>query len=105
MGHAAAFKAAAARLVFVYPGPSADLKQHAGEFVNGKDVPDDFHLAPDPDYTTVNAYGLRWTGRHETADPSRFVVDRQGKVTFAKVSHAHGDRTTAQDALKALAAK
>ncbi len=95
------FAAAKAQLVFVYPGPAEDLKAHAEEFktMKGKEWPEEFLYVLDPDYTMVNAYGLRWDAPRETAYPSTFVLDDQGVVRFGKISHSHGDRTKAADVL------
>jgi peroxiredoxin len=95
------FAAAKAQLVFVYPGPAEDLKAHAEEFktMKGKEWPAEFVYVLDPDYTMVNAYGLRWDAPKETAYPSTFVLDEKGVVRFAKISHTHGDRTKAADVL------
>ena len=93
---AAEFAAAGAQLVFVYPGPAADLKAHAVEFKSwkGRQWPAAFRYALDPDYTFTHAYGLRWDAPRETAYPSTFILDGKGTVRFAKVSRSHGDRTT-----------
>lgn len=95
------FAEAKAQLLFVYPGPAEGLKAHAEEFKTwrGKEWPGEFLYALDPDYTMVNAYGLRWDAPRETAYPSTFVIDKDGTVKFSKVSHAHGDRTKAADVL------
>jgi peroxiredoxin Q/BCP len=98
-------KKAGAKVLLVYPGPSSKLQAKAEEFVKGKDYPEHFTLLLDPDYTFTKAYGLRWEAKNETAYPSTFVVDKKLKVTFAKVSKEHGDRSKANDVLKALAAK
>jgi peroxiredoxin len=100
----AGFAAAKARPVFVYPGPADDLKAHAEEFRSwkGKQWPSEFLYLLDPDYALVNAYQLRWDAPRETAYPSTFVIDRQGVVRFAKISHTHGDRTKASDILAEL---
>ena len=37
-----------------------------------------------------------------TAYPSTFILDSSGKVLFEKISHSHGDRTTAQEILEKL---
>lgn len=97
----AGFAKAKAQLVFVYPGPADDLKAHAEEFKNwkGKEWPKDYLYVLDPDYAMVNAYGLRWNAPRETAYPSTFVVDKNGVVQFAKISHSHGGRTKAADVL------
>ncbi|TAL02312.1 MAG: peroxiredoxin family protein [Verrucomicrobia bacterium] len=101
---APAFSEAKARVVFVYPGPAQDLKAHADEFVKmkNKQWPKDFLFVTDPDFTMVNSYGLRWDAANETAYPSTFVLDLTGKVTFAKTSHSHGDRTKAAEVLTEL---
>ncbi len=97
IGSAAGFAGAGARLVFVYPGPAAELKAHAAEFKTskGKEWPADFLYVLDPDYTMINAYHLRWDAPRETAYPSTFVLDRKGVIQFAKISHGHGDRSKA----------
>lgn len=105
LGKADDFKKAGARVVFVYPGPSKQLQEKAGEFVKGKDYPDHFQILLDPDYTFTKEYGLRWDEKGETAYPSTLVVGKDRKVTFAKVSTTHGGRVAAADALKAVAGK
>ena len=107
---AAGFAEAKAQLVFVYPGPAADLKAHAEEFKTwkGRQWPKEFLYVLDPDYTLINAYGLRWDAPRETAYPSSFVLDAKGVVRFAKISKGHGDRTKAADVIaevKKLSAK
>jgi peroxiredoxin len=100
----AAFAEAKARLVFVYPGPLADLKAHAVEFrtMKGREWPAEFSYLLDPDYAMINAYGLRWEAPKETAYPSTFVIDAKGMVRFAKISRTHGDRAKAADVLAEL---
>lgn len=105
VGKADDFKKAGAKVVFVYPGPSDKLKEKAAEFVKGKDYPDHFAILLDPDYTFTNVYGLRWDAKNETAYPSTFVIGKEGKVIYAKVSTTHGGRAPAAEALKALGAK
>jgi len=104
------FAEAKAQVVFVYPGPVEDLKAHAEEFKKwkGKEWPAEFLYVLDPDYTMVNAYGLRWDAPRETAYPSTFILNSKGIVRFVKISHSHGDRSKAADALaevKKLAGK
>ena len=102
----AGFAEAKAQLVFVYPGPAADLKAHAEEFKSwkGKQWPKEFLYVLDPDYTLVNAYGLRWDAPKETAYPSTFVLDQKGVVQFARISRGHGGRTRAAEVLEAVKA-
>jgi peroxiredoxin len=97
------FAAAGAEVLLVYPGPPADLDKRAREALAKENpLPDDVHLVIDPDYVFTNLYGLRWDAPHETAYPSTFLIDRHGVVVFRKVSHEHGDRTTAADVLAEL---
>ena len=98
------FKAAGAQVVFIYPGPSSGLTGRAKEFIGEKTLPDHFQMLVDPDYKFTNAYHLRWDEPRETAYPSTFVLTKDRKITFAKISQSHGDRTKADDVLKALAA-
>ena len=103
--HASDFAAKDAKVLLVYPGPAADLDQRAKEFLEKQaDLPENIVLVADPDYTVTNLYDLRWDAPHETAYPSTFVLDKGGKVVFEKISHAHGDRLSAQDALDHLPA-
>jgi thioredoxin-dependent peroxiredoxin len=104
--HASDFAAKNTRVLLVYPGPPADLDQHAREFLEKQaDLPADIVLVADPDYKVTNLYGLRWDAPHETAYPSTFVLDKKGFVVFEKVSRSHGDRLSAQDALDHLPAQ
>jgi thioredoxin-dependent peroxiredoxin len=96
------FAAANAKVILVYPGPAADLRKRAGEFATGKDFPAHFRLVVDPDYAFVNRYGLRWDAPNETAYPAAFVVNRERKVVFAKVSNSHGGRASAAEIIGSL---
>jgi len=100
---APAFAAKKAIVLLVYPGPPADLDQHAKEFLAKQaNLPANVVMVTDPDYKMTNLYDLRWDAPHETAYPSTFILDRKGAVLFEKISHSHGDRTTAQDILDQL---
>ena len=102
--HAGDFAAKKTTVLFVYPGPPADLDQHAKEFLTQQaNLPANLKLVIDPDYKVTNLYGLRWDAPHETAYPSTFILSKGGKITFEKISHGHGDRTTASDLLGQLA--
>ncbi|MDG3005058.1 peroxiredoxin family protein [Paludisphaera mucosa] len=96
------FEARKARVVLVYPGPADGLKAHAAEFERGKGLPDGFQLVMDPDYDLTKSYDLRWDAPGETAYPSTFVIDREGKVVLARVSRSHGGRAKAGEILEAL---
>ena len=86
----------------VYPGPTPELKAHSAEFLNDKHWPGDFIYLLDPDFTMVNAYGLRWNAPDETSYPSTFVIDRKGIVRFEKISQSHGNRTKAGEIVEEL---
>ena len=104
--HASDFAAKGTRVLLVYPGPPADLDQHAKEFLEKQaNLPTNIVLVTDPDYTMTNLYSLRWDAPHETAYPSTFVLDKNRKVVFEKISHGHGDRLSAEDALAHLPAR
>jgi peroxiredoxin len=104
--HAQAFAAKHVDVLLVYPGPPADLDQHAKDFLAKQaDLPANIQLVIDPDYNMTNAYGLRWDAPHETAYPTTFVLDRHRKILFEKISHSHGDRTTAEDVLAQIPIK
>jgi len=90
------------KMVFVYPGPADALKEHAEEFLKNKDWPKDWVFLVDPDFTMVNSYGLRWDAKSETAYPSTFIIERGGKVQFAKISKEHGGRVKSAELLRAL---
>jgi peroxiredoxin Q/BCP len=101
--HSADFAAKKVNVVLVYPGPPADLDQHAKDFLAKQaDLPANIKLLIDPDYKMTNLYGLRWDAPHETAYPSTFILDANGKILFEKISHSHGDRTSADDILVQL---
>lgn len=102
LGRAREFQAAKARVVLVYPGPADGLKAHAEQFVRGKDLPDNVDLVLDPDFVFTKAWKLRWDAPNETAWPSTFVIDRERKIQFARISMTHGGRTTVEEVLKAL---
>jgi len=104
--HAPDFAARNARVLLVYPGPPADLDQHAKEFLEKQaNLPANVILVTDPDYAVSSLYGLRWDAPHETAYPSTFILDTKGTILFEKISRGHGDRLSAQDALDHLMAK
>jgi peroxiredoxin len=95
--------AAKAEVILVYPGPPADLDQHAREALAKQNpLPPNIHLVIDPDYAFTNRYGLRWDAPHETAYPSTFLVNRKGVIFFRKISRVHGDRSSAEDVLVEL---
>jgi peroxiredoxin len=93
------FEAEEASVVLVYPGPAENLGDHAKEFLGDKALPSPFLFVTDPDYAFTAHHKLRWDEPRETAYPSTFVLDRKGKVQFAKVSKTHAGRTSAKEVL------
>jgi len=102
IGKADEFADAGVQVVLVYPGEAGGLATRAEEFLGGKTLPASFTMLIDPDYELVNAYDLRWDAANETAYPSTFVIDKSGRVEWAKVSKTHGGRATASEVLAAL---
>jgi peroxiredoxin Q/BCP len=104
--HSSDFASRGANILLIYPGPPAELDQRAKEALEKQAaLPSNVKLVTDPDYKMTNLYGLRWNAAGETAYPSTFILDSQGKVRFEKISHSHGDRTSAEQILAQLAAK
>lgn len=91
-----------ATVLMVYPGPAEKLKDHAEEFLKDKNWPKDFVFLVDPDYTFTKTYGLRWEAAGETVYPATFIVDKNGKIRFAKISKDHGGRSSVAEVVKAL---
>jgi peroxiredoxin len=97
------FASSGTQVLLVYPGPPAELDQRAKEFLSKENpLPANVILVIDPNYKFTNQYGLRWDAPNETAYPSIFLIDRNDIIFYRKVSHGHGDRTTASDVLKEL---
>ena len=78
----------------VYPGPSDELQAHAKEFSEDFRFPENFYFLLDPDYSMINKYGLWWDAPKETAYPSTFIISKEGKIIFSKVSTTHGGRAS-----------
>lgn len=102
--HAKQFDELGAKVVLVYPGPADDLKKRAREFLKDDVLPKPLLLVIDPAFKFTNLYGLRWDAEAETAYPSTFVLDRERKVLYRKVSKSHGDRAKAEEVLAVVAA-
>ena len=90
------------QIVMIYPGPADKLAAHADEFIRGKTLPENCHFLIDPDYEFVNAYNLRWDAPRETAYPATFVIDKDKRVRYAKISMTHGGRSKAAEVLEEL---
>jgi thioredoxin-dependent peroxiredoxin len=91
-----------ARVVLVYPGPKKELTEKAAEFLQNINLPSHFVMVTDPDYTFTDKYHLRWKAKNETAYPSTFVIDTEGKFSYVKISKGHGDRAEVKEVLDAI---
>jgi peroxiredoxin len=91
-----------AAVLMVYPGPSDELQAHAKEFSEDIKFPENFYFLLDPDYSMINKYGLRWDAPKETAYPSTFIISKEGKIVFSKVSTTHGGRASNEEIFDAL---
>ena len=96
------FESLGAKVLLVYPGPSAVLQEKANEFAQDFVLPENFIFTLDPDYSMINKYGLRWEASRETAYPSTFVIDKNGKIVFSKISTKHGGRPKVEAVLEVL---
>ena len=104
LSHASELASHGARVVFVYPGPTDGLQEHARAFTANRRMPPNFQVLIDPDYAFTLAYGLRWNEPEETAYPATFVLDPTGTVRFVRVSREHGARVPAAETIGVLAA-
>ena len=99
---AADFEKHQVSVLLVYPGPSQELIDHAKEFKEDFDFPENFVFTLDPDYSMINSYGLRWDANRETAYPSTFIINRDGEIVYSKISQTHGDRSDAGELIEVL---
>jgi thioredoxin-dependent peroxiredoxin len=70
--------------------------------LKGREWPADFVFVLDPDFSMINAYNLRWNAPRKSAYPATFIVGTNNTIRFGKVSHTHGDRSTAAEILAQL---
>ena len=90
------------RVILVYPGEPDELQRHADEFIGSRSIPDPLVIVRDPDMQMVTEWGLRWDAPRETAYPATFVINKNRRVAFAKVSKSHAGRTTPDEILREL---
>ena len=102
MARAREIEATGAHVLFVYPGPAQGLKAHAEAFTKMAPLPAAYRVLPDPDYAFTRRYGLRWQAKDETAYPSTFVIERNGRIAFARISQEHGDRVPVDEVMNVL---
>ncbi len=99
---AKAFSKVAQRVILVYPGEPDLLQRHAAEFLGSRTLPEPMVMVRDESMEMVSSWGLRWDAPRETAYPSTYVIDKNGRVTWSKVSDSHAGRTTAEEIMLEL---
>ena len=90
------------KVILVYPGEKNQLERHAKQFLGARTVPKPLVLVRDDDMKMVTEWGLRWDAPRETAYPATFVIDKNGRVAWQKVSKSHAGRTTTEQILAAV---
>jgi len=99
---ARALGAVAEKVIVVYPGDSESLERHAESFAGVRRLPEPLVIVRDDRMESVRQWGLRWDARRETAYPATYVIDRNGRIRWKKVSRSHAGRSTVEEILKEL---
>ncbi len=99
---ATAISKLAEKIVLIYPGSSESLQRHAEQFAGTRRLPDSMVIVRDDRMETVRQWGLRWDARYETAYPATYIVDKNGRIRWKKVSDSHAGRSTVDEILKEL---
>tara|TARA_R110002049_G_scaffold4601_4_gene31923 strand:- start:171817 stop:172380 length:564 start_codon:yes stop_codon:yes gene_type:complete len=102
INRAKALSQAAHRVVLVYPGEPDLLQRHADEFIGSRAVPDPIVMVRDPGMKMVNEWGLRWNAPRETAYPATYVIKKNGRIAWAKISDSHAGRSTTDEIVTEL---
>ena len=102
INRARALKAAAKRVILVYPGEGSELERHAERFMGSRSVPEPLILVRDPGMKMVSSWGLRWNAPRETAYPATYIIKGNGRVAWSKVSKSHAGRSTVEEILREL---
>ena len=92
------------RVILVYPGKAEMLERHAERFKGSRSLPEPLVIVRDDGMKMVASWGLRWNSRRETAYPATYVIDRNGRIRWKKVSQSHAGRSTVEEILKQLRA-
>ena len=90
------------RVILVYPGEGTLLKRHAGQFMGSRSLPQPLVLVRDDEMKMVASWGLRWRAHRETAYPATYIIGRNGRIRWKKVSESHAGRSTVEEILKEL---
>ncbi len=102
INRAKALAKATHRVILIYPGEPTELERHAEQFIGSRAVPEPLVLVRDPAMEMVKEWGLRWAAPRETAYPATFVINKNGRVAWSKISKSHAGRSTADEILKEL---
>jgi peroxiredoxin len=90
------------RVILVYPGEGTELKRHSQQFMGSRSLPQPLVMVRDDEMKMVDSWGLRWNALKETAYPATYVIDRNGRIRWKKVSDSHAGRSTVEEILKEL---
>lgn len=102
VNRAKAFSKTAARVIVVYPGDGPQLARRAQAFLGSRRLIEPIVIVRDDAMEMVTQWGLRWDSPRETAYPATYVIDKNGRVAWSKVSRSHADRATTEEIITAL---
>ena len=102
INRAKAISELAHRVILVYPGEPTELERHAEEFIGSRSIPDPLVIVRDPAMEMVTEWGLRWDAPRETAYPATYVINKNRRVVWTKISSSHAGRTTPDEIIKEL---
>lgn len=99
---AGALAKVAHRVILVYPGEGTLLQRHAEQFRGSRSLPDPLVIVRDQEMKMVTEWGLRWDRPRETAYPAAYIIDRNGRVRWLKVSDNHAGRASVDEIVREL---
>lgn len=102
INRAKTLKAAAHKVVLIYPGEPTELERHAEQFMSSRSLPEPMILVRDPGLKMVTEWGLRWNAPRETAYPATYIIKSNGRIAWRKISDNHAGRSTAQEIVDQL---
>jgi peroxiredoxin len=99
---ARALASVAHRVILVYPGQGTRLQRQAKQFMGSRSLPDPLVIVRDQEMKMVTEWGLRWDTPRETAYPAAYIIDRNGRVRWLKVSDNHAGRASVAEIVREL---
>jgi peroxiredoxin Q/BCP len=102
VNRAAALAKVAKKVILIYPGEASMLDKHAEEFVGSRSIPAPIVIVRDPDMKMITEYGLRWSKSKETAYPAAYVIDKNGRIRWSKISDSHAGRASVDEVITEL---